>query len=101
MGCLTFFNGFLHSTGISDYENELSFEVFPNPANNQITVQHHKENMVSYHIDFVDQSGRVVKTHQSHESNVKIPTDDLHQGLYTLRVFSNQEVGSRRIMILK
>lgn len=71
-------------------ENTLEVKTFPNPANHQVTVS--VSNPInSGSLDVFDQAGKLVYSKKVEEptSNITFSTQDLPQGMYTIRV-SNQ-----------
>ena len=62
--------------------NNISFQIFPNPAQDEITIV---SNISFDHIEILDQGGRVVSVHKSTTEN-KVDIRQLTPGKYTLRI---------------
>lgn len=82
------------TAGINAPEKELEFSLFPNPANNQITLSE---------IDFdylviTDSSGRIVKT-QDHSEGKQINLADFSEGIYQLNVILKNRSGKELIVV--
>lgn len=97
-------SGILNSIGcqsVSIDENILftkSIQVFPNPASNQFSVSSNSGLIKG--VDIIDALGRVVAKHSANTTSVIINTSSLNNGLYTLRVWNNENVGYKNIVLL-
>ncbi len=84
---------------VSENHNELSTLIYPNPAQNQFTVEFGEE--VSGLLSVVDISGRVVKTISINKTNsVFVNTDDFSSGLYGL-MMPGVKLKQNRVQIIK
>jgi len=96
--------GLLNSIGcetVSIDENVLftkSIQVFPNPASNQFNVSSNSGLIKG--VDIIDALGRVVAKHSANTTSVIINTTSLNSGLYTLRVWNDENVGYKNIVLL-
>lgn len=64
-----------------------SFEIFPNPASQQFTIQ--LSNETGFSMALVDVTGRVVLRKQSHNSSEQIDVSKLQSGTYIVQIFPN------------
>lgn len=86
-------------TGIEDL-NTSSLQVFPNPADEQITVFTASENSVKGRILIFNSQGSMVKNVQANGENVvRINVSDLTNGLYFLKLESGDKSATTRIVI--
>lgn len=87
------------TVGINENATEvLNFAMFPNPANNYITVSSH---LSIDKIEVFDIAGRMHVLHQSAAKEVVLPTSHLEQGFYIVRVSTGQYVTSKKLIIKK
>jgi len=86
-------------TGIEDL-NSSSLQVFPNPANEQITVVTGSEKYENGRILIFNSQGSIVKNVQTNgETSVRINVSDLTSGLYFLKLESGSKSATTRIVI--
>ena len=79
--------------GLNESE-EVSFSVYPNPANNVINISGNFDNDAT--VTIFDQSGRVVKTITNNISQIDIA--DVDTGIYLLSIESNGETFTKQIV---
>jgi PKD repeat protein len=87
--------------GIVENSN-LTFEVYPNPANAQIIIAF--ENQTESSINILDAMGRVVMNEVvtgAGAQAVSVNVNELASGSYTVQVISENQVGIKRLMIRK
>lgn len=81
----SFFDGyFTTTTGIRETDLNKNLEIFPNPANDFITIKRPFEQELKYFI--YDAQGKAVKQ----ETSEKIDISDLQRGLYFIRAIGEQ-----------
>ena len=89
-------------TGISSASNELPLLVYPNPANDKITIQYSTKDDVS--IEILDLQGKTVYSSiQASGINQKINLDisKLSNGLYTILVKDTTSQGVRKLSVVR
>ena len=87
--------------GIED-ATQMQFEVYPNPANEQIIVAF--ENTAAGSLNILDAMGRVVFTQAYNEiGSVQLPINvsELASGSYTVQLINADQVGIKRLLIRK
>ncbi len=87
--------------GIED-ATQMKFEVYPNPANEQIIVAF--ENTTAGSLNILDAMGRVVFTQAYNEiGSVLLPINvsELASGSYTVQLINADQVGIKRLLIRK
>jgi hypothetical protein len=87
--------------GIED-ATQMQFEVYPNPANEQIIVAF--ENTTAGSLNILDAMGRVVFTQAYNEiGSVLLPINvsELASGSYTVQLINADQVGIKRLLIRK
>lgn len=75
-----------------------SLSVYPNPANNLLNVDFSEISDI-YHVSLYDLSGKEVFVESSELSKIVISTNTLEAGIYLLKVKSDKEVLSKRVII--
>ncbi|MEN9968587.1 MAG: hypothetical protein RIR94_765 [Bacteroidota bacterium] len=82
--------------------NKMSFEVYPNPASEQVIVAF--ENNTSATLNILDATGRLVYTEQINEvGSMLLPVDvsELASGSYTVQLINTNQVGVKHLLIRK
>jgi PKD repeat protein len=82
--------------------NKMSFEVYPNPASEQVIVAFENNTSASLHI--LDATGRLVYTQQIYEVGAMLlPVDvsELASGSYTVQLINANQVGVKHLLIRK
>lgn len=97
-GVATIYPYTLCGVGINNISNDLSLEIYPNPANDKIKVVF--ENGAENHtIQISDVSGRIVRSYSSNQAEITIEKGDLNTGMYLLKVSNAQgETSLQKIM---
>ena len=88
---------FYQSNDISTnkYLEHNSIEIYPNPANDFITVNSYKE----IKIEFIDSSGRILKLTENIKNGEVIDLTDLPKGLYVMKITSDNATLTKRLLI--
>jgi hypothetical protein len=74
-----------------------NFSIYPNPASDVVNVN--AGNLLINSIQITDLNGRVVKNINTESiSNVQIDIQDLNSGMYLMSVFTNEGVGTSKIV---
>lgn len=84
-------------TGLPEYRSAGKLNVFPNPAQNQITVMN-EEAIISYRI--YDGAGRTVESGTVNQASVYISTAHFESGLYFIEVRDENGISSARFQKL-
>lgn len=82
--------------GIRNENAVNSFTYYPNPANNQITVQLNKP---ADAIEILDMTGRVISLVKPTGKNATIETSGIANGVYLLRVQSGNNISTQKLTI--
>lgn len=89
-----------HSTvGIDNPLQDDNFHVYPIPARNTLNLEF--PDATRKLIQLTDLSGRIKKEVVSHSAFEKLNVSDLPEGIYLLKILSNQSVQSRKISIVR
>jgi hypothetical protein len=91
------------ATSVESLDQNLSFNVFPNPAIETITIViQSKSNEKSMSLRLIDINGKVVRLEKlqltNGQLNMILPIDDLEFGVYTLQLESGENVLSKKIV---
>lgn len=80
-------------TGVE--ENEVSFGVYPNPAENELNI---RSNASSYEYQMINSVGQVVMSGVAN-GNVKLNVSELNNGVYFLKVVANGNSSIEKVVI--
>ena len=90
------------TAGVAELENEMLFEVYPNPASTVLNVSFEADN-ADYKILINDISGRVIFTHVLENSNgtqlVQLPIEELASGNYVLTIQSAKGMVNKHFVV--
>jgi photosystem II stability/assembly factor-like uncharacterized protein len=107
IGWVSGYSGAIYKTtnggviGLTDVENEVNIQVFPNPAIHEIHVQLEFPIYESVSIKLVDMMGRNVFNGNSILTDFNISTENIDNGLYTIFIEANECSVSKKIIINK
>ncbi len=93
-------------TGIEESEIAgLEFSVYPNPAENYITLNINSESTFDAMINLSSMNGQqILNTQMKISSGINyktLNTSDLVSGMYVLQILNNNQISTKKIMILK
>ncbi len=77
-------------TAISEISNNISFEIFPNPAADNIFIQYNAVDGESINIDIYNSVGQLIANYKLTGANSTISVKDLISGNYYLKLYNNQ-----------
>ena len=80
----------------------LTVNVFPNPAQRQSTLEVLFTGFQSFQVDITDLSGRIIRTQNYTDYpsySISLPLDTLVRGIYFVKVHTDKETASRRLLI--
>lgn len=80
-----------------DEENILAFDIFPNPAQDFLTIQLPNE-IMNGSIEVFDFLGRLVKSKQINKVDNKLNLNHLSQGVYLIRLISEGKIAVRKFI---
>jgi thiol-disulfide isomerase/thioredoxin len=83
-------------TGVRDIEESAEILIYPNPATGEFTI---KSGSVIEQLVIYNQVGQLVKTLNTSGSIINIDITDLETGIYFVRVFSNDQVITEKVVI--
>ncbi|MFN6378628.1 MAG: T9SS type A sorting domain-containing protein [Flavobacteriales bacterium] len=83
--------------GLSEIKSELNWTIYPNPANDEITIAREDNSAVRYHI--FSSSGALVQTGMSNAIQERISLDRLPQGMYHVVLQGSNGASSSRGMV--
>lgn len=94
-----FLNG--ASTGVSSVQNEITFDIYPNPAQNYINIKYssHESSLIA--ADLFDVNGAKVLSRAvaSSAGVISLSVQDLSKGLYVAKVSIGNRYFARRIVV--
>lgn len=102
-GTLTKTGGFsIMNTGINEVQNAASLiSVYPNPANEFVTVSMNIPTINAATYQFFDLAGRLVKSGQISGNNSKINISDITDGIYFCTISGKDFITTKKIVISK
>lgn len=92
--------------GIGDQDDEnISFNVYPNPVNSITNISFYSESELNVTIDIYDQNGKIVKNIEVEatpmsEFEYSMNITDLPAGIYFLKIITNNKVVSKKLVKL-
>jgi hypothetical protein len=91
---------------IKDKNNQLAFGLAPNPTNGNTILSIDLPNTAETNLQVFDVAGAMVRnlnlgTMVEGYHNVTVPSADLNNGIYFIRVQSGSQVGTAKLMVLK
>ncbi|MBW7867779.1 MAG: T9SS type A sorting domain-containing protein [Brumimicrobium sp.] len=89
---------FKGEASLSNIDKNSNYLIFPNPANNQVTISNLPTSAI---ISIVDLTGKTVYTTATTQSELQISTNDLINGAYFVKVESNGNVATEKLIINK
>ena len=78
-------------------DNNLEFNIFPNPANKQLNIRINNTEIIN--IQIIDVSGREIFNNQFETSLISINTSELTNGIYFLKIKSDTQIGFKKFII--
>lgn len=87
------------ATGLNESTNELDFQIYPNPANEQLTIKVNAESL-PLSITIKDASGRIVKKYMTNSPLLEVNTLDFAPGVYQVEVGNNISHKFKNVIIL-
>jgi hypothetical protein len=92
------------TVGLSENtKNDVAFAIYPNPTQDQITINYNLGSDQKVSLQIIDASGKIVKDIQATNAlgaNVlTIETSKLAKGIYSLQLKTNNSVESKRVVI--
>jgi hypothetical protein len=93
------------SGSVTEVENTVGMNVYPNPANNQATVTFEVNNASTAAVNVTDLTGKVVYTAALGSVNgaqkVNVNTESLTNGVYMVNVIVDGTVSTQKLIVRK
>jgi hypothetical protein len=90
-------------TGAENKETSMFFEVYPNPASDEVTIEYALEKNQSVSYEITDLSGRIIHSLHLGEKlgfqQMKISVEDLATGLYFIKLNAGADVIVKRLLV--
>lgn len=87
------------TTATTEFENNLAFEVFPNPVSNELTISL-GESSTSFEMILMDVQGRIVLKAEGFEQST-FSSKEVPSGIYTLQVLSDNLLGMEKVVVVR
>ena len=88
----------LNVNTLRDYENTLlSFEMYPNPVSNLLTIQL-PVNTEKTEVSILDLTGRLVKTKTTTTNDTSIDVQKISNGIYVVKVATRDKIGVKKFI---
>ena len=90
-----------HTEGLSlNKYSKTNFKIYPNPANNQLTIEWVLSSSVNYQLEIKDMQGRSVYNQRVNSNQFIWNTSNVSEGIYILNIFTNHQlISSKKISI--
>jgi hypothetical protein len=88
------------TTGLNDL-NQVQFDVYPNPAVNELTVQVKSTSVQNGLIQMFDAYGKQVLSQELTQKNTLLSTDNLGNGVYFVKVTQGNNATTTKVIISK
>jgi hypothetical protein len=86
--------------GISEVENDFSFDLFPNPATDQFVIHFQETLKGQSTLELVNELGQVVREMSvTNVSSVTVPVNELSNGMYLVKLQSEDKIAVDRINV--
>lgn len=95
---------FFTTMGVESINNNLKFSVYPNPVVNTLNLELTLINAAQTEIKMVDMTGKVVKEIANTQlasglNTIQVETNDLVNGMYFIRIFSNGKTTEHKVNV--
>lgn len=98
LSSMSFHFNVINSTSINEFsENRLS--VFPNPANEQITLDNGQGMMDELYV--YDIMGREIRKHSINATKSTLDISNLQSGMYFLKIITEQGILTRKVQVVR
>lgn len=89
------------NTSIKNLESYLEVNLYPNPANDKVTLNFGSFVQKTYQLDLYDLSGKLLQSIDNKELTTTINIRELPKGLYILHIYSNDRTQNKTIKLIK
>ena len=100
-GGVTFYKGSISFTSVPEIANPMkwNFNLFPNPANNSVTLHINEDRSSVYTIEVFSILGELILTEKTSDNSLTILTDKINSGMYFCKVFDKTGTQIKKIII--
>ena len=88
-----------YTVSINDFHSDISVNIYPNPAKDQITIDVSKISSSNTHVQIYDMQGRTVFSKSFNEQVININTVNYHSGMYMLDIRQANDVFKSKIYV--
>lgn len=88
-------------TGVEEINISSSISIYPNPANNKVTLNFDSGKPVERTITVTDLVGRIVLEQVINKNNISINVAELNSGSYMLTTKGEDGIGTKKLVIVK
>ncbi|MFM7016524.1 MAG: aryl-sulfate sulfotransferase [Bacteroidota bacterium] len=89
------------TTGVNNNEANLSFNIYPNPANNYLQIQLANFTSANALVQVYDSFGRIVLEKNSSAAEMKLNISSLNAGNYYLKLICNSNSSIKKFIIIR
>ncbi|MDA3816648.1 MAG: DNRLRE domain-containing protein, partial [Prolixibacteraceae bacterium] len=83
----------------SEKNSNINWRIYPNPANNYITIDLNNVDEDLINIDIVNPAGQIVKNRTSTQTTLTINVVDFSKGFYFIKIHNDDFVSTKKIII--
>jgi hypothetical protein len=100
-GGVTFYKGVITLTSVPEIVNPMkwNFNLFPNPANNMVTLRINEDKGSVYTIELYSILGELMFTEKTSDNSLAIVTDKINSGMYFCKVSDKTGTQVKKIVI--
>ncbi len=97
--------GVIHQvlTGVKDFSAQVNFNIYPNPANELVSIHFNLDNAEKAKIILTDYTGKELKIIESVQNNglqnIQLNVSELKNGIYFISIFTQTEVVTKKLVI--
>lgn len=88
-------------TGINNYEETAGFDIFPNPAKNQLVVELENAGSEEFTVSVVNSFGQIVLVENLAGNKISLDISKIEAGTYFVRVQNEKQTSTRKLLILR
>ncbi len=85
-------------TGIPELKNQHAFSIWPNPANESVTISNDNGDVIS-EVALYNTAGQRILTQRNHKSDILIQTSQLKQGIYYIEMLTPNSVSRSKLFV--
>ena len=87
-------------TSVKEIDDNISFEMYPNPASNSLTVMLFNNGLNEVCVELVDLQGRLMSSHKNISgASMKVDLSCVSSGVYFIRVIAEGTIQTEKLIV--